>query len=50
MKRFLFVMFILVITSAAFAEEKRFAVPLDDSPAMGPAGAPITIVEFIDFQ
>jgi hypothetical protein len=50
MKRLIFVMIALLITSAAFAEEKRFTVPLDDSPAMGPAGAPVTIVEFIDFQ
>jgi protein-disulfide isomerase len=50
MKRFLFLMFILVVTSSAVAEEKRFTIPLGDSPTMGPADAPVTIVEFIDFQ
>jgi hypothetical protein len=50
MKRLIFVIIALVITSSAFAEEKRFTVPLDDSPTLGPAGAPVTIVEFIDFQ
>ena len=50
MKKLIVVLIALVITSAAFAEEKRFTVPLDNSPAMGPENAPVTIVEFIDFQ
>jgi len=50
MKRLIFVLIALVITSAALAEEKRFSVPLGDSPTMGPADAAVTIVEFIDFQ
>jgi hypothetical protein len=50
MKRLIVVLIALVITSAAVAEEKRITVPLNDSPSTGPAGAPVTIVEFIDFQ
>jgi hypothetical protein len=50
MKKIIFVMIVLVIAASALAEEKRFTVPLDNSPAMGPENAPVTIVEFIDFQ
>jgi len=34
----------------AAAEEPRFEVPVLDSPARGPADAPVTIVEFLDYQ
>jgi protein-disulfide isomerase len=34
----------------AFSTEKRVAVPIGDSPSIGPENAPVTIVEFIDFQ
>lgn len=40
-------------TVAAAAEPQgvqRFEVPLDDDPRFGPADAPITIIEFSDFQ
>ncbi len=36
--------------SVSFAEDRRYNVPLGDSPAIGPADAPITIIEFLDFQ
>ena len=32
------------------AAEKRQQIPLDGSPSLGPADAPVTICEFIDFQ
>jgi hypothetical protein len=48
-KTALFIAMVLV-ASLAFADEKRFSVPLDDSPAMGSPDAPVTIVEFLDFQ
>jgi len=50
MKRMLVLVVVLMLGSAAFAEEKRFEVPIGDSPSMGPADAPVTIIEFIDFQ
>jgi protein-disulfide isomerase len=34
----------------AHAEQPRVDVPIGDSPSLGPANAPVTIVEFIDFQ
>ncbi len=30
--------------------EKRYNVPIGDSPAYGPANAPVTIIEFLDYQ
>ena len=39
-----------VSVSLSFAEEKRYAVPIDNSPAFGPADAPVTIFEFLDYQ
>jgi hypothetical protein len=41
---------ILLFVTLASAADKRIAVPLGDSPSMGPENAPVTIVEFIDFQ
>ncbi|HTF99824.1 MAG TPA: hypothetical protein VK654_04450 [Nitrospirota bacterium] len=40
---------VLLMLSSAYADQ-RVIVPLDNSPAMGPDQAPVTIVEFIDFQ
>jgi protein-disulfide isomerase len=50
MKKLVLTMIVLLIAASAFADEKRFSVPLNDSPTTGPADAPVTIVEFIDFQ
>lgn len=50
MKRILICAFVLLLFGMAHAEVKRFEVPVGDSPAMGAADAPVTIIEFIDFQ
>jgi hypothetical protein len=41
---------VMLVAASLPAEEKRFPVPIGDSPSTGPAVAPVTIVEFIDFQ
>jgi hypothetical protein len=41
---------LLFLVSGSFAAEKRFAVPVGDSPQKGPKDAAVTIIEFIDFQ
>jgi hypothetical protein len=38
------------LASLSAAADKRYVIPLTDSPALGPADARVTIVEFIDFQ
>jgi hypothetical protein len=50
MKKLLTVILICLFTTAASAEIKRFDIPLDGSPSSGPRNAPVTIVEFVDYQ
>ena len=51
MKKALGVTFlILLFASLVFAAEERFEVQIGDSPQLGPTDAPITMIEFIDFQ
>lgn len=39
-----------VVAGAQGTGEKRYQIPLEDSPSIGPAKAPVTVVEFLDFQ
>lgn len=41
---------IAVSSGAPAAAQHRFDVPILDSPFIGPADAPVTIIEFIDYQ
>jgi len=50
MKRLLSCIVVLLLVTVAQAEQKRTDVPIGDSPSLGPEDAPVTIVEFIDFQ
>jgi len=51
MKRLLLSTIICCLAAfSAAAEEQRFTVPIGDSPATGPVNAPVTVIEFIDFQ
>jgi len=38
------------LTAVSFAEERRYVVPIEDSPVYGPQGAQVTIIEFLDYQ
>ena len=46
----LMVFLLLLVAAVSYAAEKRFVVPVEDSPSYGPNNAPVTIIEFIDFQ
>ena len=53
MKRVLMILFLCCMVlpvAPAGSAEKRVSVPLGNSPSLGPETAPVTIVEFIDFQ
>lgn len=50
MKKVFLVFACIFLATSALAEEMRFSVPVGDSPEIGPANAPVTIIEFLDFQ
>ncbi len=50
MKRTMILAVLLLAALPAFAADKRTNVPVGDSPSMGPEKAPVTIIEFVDFQ
>ena len=50
MKKTLLCIVFLLFSGIALAEMKRVDVPIGDSPSLGPVDAPVTIIEFIDFQ
>ncbi len=40
----------LMLAWPVWAAGERVEVPLGDSPTLGPQNAPVTMIEFIDFQ
>jgi hypothetical protein len=50
MKKTALTVLFLLFVSMSFAEGQRFQVPIADSPQLGPRDAPVTIIEFLDFQ
>ncbi len=50
MKRTASAALILLLFSFAFADVQRYSVPIDNSPQKGPKDAPVTVIEFLDFQ
>ncbi|MEK6582858.1 MAG: hypothetical protein AABZ25_10805 [Nitrospirota bacterium] len=49
MKKLILFIF-LIISVSAYAEDKRYSVPIENSPSYGTSDAPVTIIEFLDFQ
>jgi len=50
MRRIVCVALVFLLVGFALAEDKRYTVPIGDSPSIGPVDAPVVIIEFIDFQ
>lgn len=50
--RLLILAIIILLSSVVFsyADEKRYSLPIENSPSYGPADAPVTIIEFLDYQ
>ena len=40
----------LLVSSPAFSGMQRYNVAIDNSPQKGPRDAPVTLIEFLDFQ
>jgi len=40
----------IVYSVVVYAEETRYNVPIGDSPSIGPENAPVTVIEFLDYQ
>jgi len=50
MKRIFTLLLWLAIGLLLTGARDRIEIPLADSPVLGPADAPVTMIEFIDFQ
>jgi hypothetical protein len=50
MKKLSVLLFVLFSASYAFTAEQRYNVPLEDSPWCGSQNAPVTMIEFLDYQ
>jgi len=50
MKKILFCILVILLAASASADVKRYSVPVEDSPYLGSSNAPVTIIEFIDYQ
>ncbi len=48
-KLFLLFIFFSLISDLS-AADIRYNIPIDDSPSLGPKNAPVTVIEFLDYQ
>jgi protein-disulfide isomerase len=46
----LLALLLLLAAAPVAAADVRYTVPAGDSPSIGPASAPVTLVEFVDYQ
>jgi len=49
-KLIVFIFIVLFIMAHAFSGEQRYNLRVENSPFIGSENAPVTIVEFIDYQ
>jgi len=49
-KLILALLFVLFSSAPGLTAEQRYSIPIDNCPILGPVDAPITIIEFLDFQ
>ena len=50
MRRIALVALIFLFAGHVAAEDRRYPVPINDSPEIGPEDAAVTMIEFLDFQ
>ncbi len=43
-------LFVLISALSVLGSERRYELPMGDSPFQGPENAPITMVKFLDYQ
>jgi hypothetical protein len=48
--KYLFAALFMILSTSVYAAENRYDIPIEGSPSWGPEDAPVTIVEFIDYQ
>lgn len=41
---------LILLSALLYAQEKRYSLPVEGSPSYGPLDAPVTIIEFLDYQ
>ncbi len=50
MKNLIILLFVFFAVSSSYADERRYDVPLEDSPSCGAKNAKVTVIEFLDYQ